>query len=71
MQRWTVRGVDTEAVDAIRAICAQTGASLGAILSEAIRHGHAAARRRFAPRAKYGPVQRNQLSTAKNQPNKS
>lgn len=53
MQRWTVRNVDPEAVNAIREICAETGASLGALLSAAIHHGKAAARQTFVTRAEF------------------
>ena len=51
MPRWTIRGVDPDAVYVIQAIRTETGASLGAILSEAIRYGQAAAREKFTPEA--------------------
>jgi hypothetical protein len=47
LQRWTIRGVDPDAVYAIRKIRAESGASLGAILSATILRGQAAARRKF------------------------
>lgn len=37
--RWTVRSVDAEAIAAVQAVQRSTGASLGRIVSEAIRRG--------------------------------
>jgi hypothetical protein len=48
MTRWTVRSVNNEAVEAVRALQAETGVGLGEILSVVIRCGLDGARKELA-----------------------
>lgn len=49
--RWTVRSVDGEIVGRVRALQGRTGATLGEIVSLALRHGLAAAEAELAASA--------------------